>query len=372
MPEWIFSYIEIVDSNDDNKYIFNNDNDLKQFEKYFNSIIYETENLRLCSRLIVSKIWDKKASRDDNFLVKTKESIKDTLASLLELKTLNLYYQTRVLSTEVQYKQGKTAQAKIPFKQSDERYSIAESNVHIGDDIESVESQIYTWEHIYDHVKPTKELKEKLVTPSDLYTILETYHSLSEQGKKKLEELRSKEHMDKIKQAGQKAEQEVEYNLKWLPKTFRVYEKGETGIRFLCHKASDEIQEIDHIVFGSQGVFLIETKNYSGKLIIDSAGNWIRMKSDGTTVGEKNPLEQTERHHKIIEEILGINEIHDIICIANDKAIIEGGDNSAIPIVKSDMLIHYIKTFENENGKSYTLQEIDQFIKKLNKYRINN
>lgn len=38
-------------------------------------------------------------------------------------------------------------------------------------------------------------------------------------------------------------------------------------------------------------------------------------------------------------------KIISIICIANDKAIIEGSENCPIPIIKSDMLVEFIENY---------------------------
>lgn len=114
---------------------------------------------------------------------------------------------------------------------------------------------------------------------------------LAEKIKAKEEEIRKEEEIWKqeetaerrsvIKEARETGELEVEYALKWLPSEYIVIGKGENGIRLKCPSVSEESQEIDHIVVSPQGVFLIETKNYSGKIEITREKNWIRSKLDG-------------------------------------------------------------------------------------------
>ena len=80
---------------------------------------------------------------------------------------------------------------------------------------------------------------------------------------------------------GQTGEKEVDYALKWLDKSYITVPKilnkklGIETIDLYNPEFTDESQEYDHIVIGKQGVFVIETKYYSGTLIIDSNGNWV-------------------------------------------------------------------------------------------------
>lgn len=173
---------------------------------------------------------------------------------------------------------------------------------------------------------------------------------------------------------GEQGEQEVEYALKWLPKGYIAIKrdcvsKYEKECILLKNNAiSDEIQEIDHIVIGTQGVFLIETKYYKGKIIIDSNGNWIREDETGKQKGTKNPVQQIDRHHYILKSILEIDEIQDIICIAHDEAIIEGTENSLVPIIKADMIVRYIT--EYKTGRIFSDEEKIDMLNKIEKYKI--
>lgn len=117
-------------------------------------------------------------------------------------------------------------------------------------------------------------------------------------------------------------EKEVDYALRWLDKSYIVVPKmlskrhGQKCIELINLDFIDEVQEYDHIVIGKQGVFVIETKNYSGKLIIDTNGNWIRIKNDNTCEGERNPIQQVDRHEKLLKSFLKGIPIIGLICIA--------------------------------------------------------
>lgn len=167
---------------------------------------------------------------------------------------------------------------------------------------------------------------------------------------------------------GEQGEQNVEYSLKWLPKEYQKIEKDE-GIYLRDTKVSDEKQEIDHIVVGPNGVFLIETKYFKGNITIDSYGNWSRELDDGKIEGMKNPIQQVDRHHMVVSSLLsGIvdeKDIHDIICLSYDTCRINGIENSTVPVVKSDLLNRHI--LETPSEKTYTTDDIDNIVSVIEK-----
>lgn len=171
------------------------------------------------------------------------------------------------------------------------------------------------------------------------------------------------------KKNGLIGENEVNYALKWLDKGYtKIARKDpEKPISLYNPNFIDEAQEYDHIIVGKQGVFNIETKNYSGKLIVDANGNWIRIKKDGTQEGERNPIQQLRRHEKLLRSIIGSDvPIINIICMAHPKMIIEGVENCSIPLVKSDLLVEFIETYKSD--VSLSDDEISECIKKIESY----
>lgn len=174
---------------------------------------------------------------------------------------------------------------------------------------------------------------------------------------------------------GEKGEAEVNYALKWLVGDYIKFDRtpsgkyGQYAIILNNTKFIDEPQEFDHIVVGPQGIFNIETKNYAGKLIIDTNGNWIRIKSDGSEIGERNPMQQIRRNEAVLKSIVGEDiPIISILVMANPKIIIEGVENFSIPLLKSDRLEEYISTYKND--KAYTKSEIKTIHDKIEQYRV--
>lgn len=174
----------------------------------------------------------------------------------------------------------------------------------------------------------------------------------------------------KVVKAGKEGEEAVEYVLKWLPLEYTVIEKGANGIHLRCQSVSEKSQEIDHIVVSPKGVFLIETKNYAGEIVIDEHGNWIRYKLDGSCVGEENPVGQVYRHRRVVDGILGEVDICDVVCIANSKAILKGVEHSPVPVIKADMLLQYFSDYKNESGKEYSDEEIKEIVKRIEEHRV--
>lgn len=168
---------------------------------------------------------------------------------------------------------------------------------------------------------------------------------------------RSAEIYSQAKESGDKGEKKVDYALKWLDTSYVKIEKrskdkaGNPCILISNPTFIDEKQEYDHLIVSSKGVFSIETKNFAGKLVVDKSGNWIRKK-DGGEEGMKNPLQQVRQHEKLLASFLP-RECHiiSILCIANDKAVIEGEKHCPIPIVKSDLLVEFIENWKETGSE---------------------
>lgn len=176
---------------------------------------------------------------------------------------------------------------------------------------------------------------------------------------------RSAEIYSQAKESGDKGEKKVDYALKWLDASYTVIEKrskdkaGSPCILLFNPGFIDEKQEYDHLIVSCKGVFNIETKNLAGKLVIDKAGNWIRKK-DGDEEGVKNPLQQVRQHEKLLASFLPKEcRIISILCIANDKAIIEGSEHCPIPIVKSDLLVEFIENWQTTDSELSDEQKKD-------------
>lgn len=205
---------------------------------------------------------------------------------------------------------------------------------------------------------PQDLLDEALIFYYDTETAKEAFH------------VRSNEKYAQDKQSGNIGEQKVEYALKWLDKSYIQIKKksndkvGNNCILIKNSQFIDEQQEYDHLIVSKKGVFNIETKNYTGKLVVDQYGNWIRRKNNEEE-GLRNPLQQIRQHEKVLKSFLPEEcRVISVICIANDKAIIEGSEHCPIPIVKSDMLVEFIENWKEFDMEIANLQ-IEQCVQAI-------
>lgn len=173
---------------------------------------------------------------------------------------------------------------------------------------------------------------------------------------------------------GKKGEEEVAFQLKTgLDEREYVIRNG---IRIYDGENS---AEIDHLVVGPTGVFAIETKHYSGKIIVDSAGNWLRERLNGTIDKLEYPGTQLRRHNTALRNILGDKcLICDIVAVAvtredrNRISPVEGTQNIDFDWAYSDRLVDYITGKEvvmNAADVQHVLKIIDGQIARNEDYR---
>ncbi len=331
--------------------------------------------------------------------------IKSLRNYFIELKPYNFYVYNnrsplgfieydRILDSDCLSNTGKISKdlykrSSVPESISSEKLKLQTSCLHtIGERLNDSEVRdtnvISYWEGIIKKIrsmeKLTADLEDELIMVENAYAEAinkitakkEALEEASNNERKKREEAALDERKKNIQEAkinkGKIGEKEVIYALKWLDKTYKLINDGNhviiKNIDFI-----DESQEIDHLVVGPQGIFIIETKYFSGNIIIDSKGNWIREKKNGSE-GVTNPLQQVRRHEKIVKSIVGDDvPIYPIMVLANTKTIITGSENSKVPITKVDMLEFYISSIKSR--KIMDEKQINALVKKINKYICN-
>ena len=176
-----------------------------------------------------------------------------------------------------------------------------------------------------------------------------------------------------VRQKKDEGERGVDYQLGWLGEGYLAVKKdcvgkyslGQAKNILLAHPAFPEPQEIDEIVISTKGIFVIETKRFSGELTINKNGNWI-FSNGKTRQSLTGPVAQALRHHILLQTILkGVvpdKYIYDIICIAKGDVIIEGEENCPIPVMKVDMLNYRILTAEGTAENDLDIKMIEEKI----------
>lgn len=175
-------------------------------------------------------------------------------------------------------------------------------------------------------------------------------------------------------------ERAVEYALKWFLagcSTHIVTIKNDcsSSYRDNCILLSkpefiDEPQEYDHILVGSFGVVVIETKHWKGRIEITPDGKWLRYRDDATEPeGVTNPKTQIKRHEMLLQSILPNVQIHSILCLSNDTAVIEGVRNfTEYSLVRLDQLGETLTNLLEIN--TYTNAEIDEIVQQIEQHKV--
>lgn len=99
-----------------------------------------------------------------------------------------------------------------------------------------------------------------------------------------------------IEMAGDEGEHTVQYVLKDIPES-RVFNN--------CYFDDNCFSvEIDHIVVNPYGIWVLETKNWKGKIFgsIDD-DKWKKYKDDGSIKFEDNPIKQNEKHVRVLKKL---------------------------------------------------------------------
>lgn len=125
-------------------------------------------------------------------------------------------------------------------------------------------------------------------------------------------------------------------------------------------------QQIDHLIIGINGIFRIETKNYSGEVNIDKNENWSKSNKYKYEMLD-NPVGQIDRHEQLLKEALdGRYKIINVLVMANKYCKLSGLNNTLLNVIKVEKLLDFINSYKAKaliNSK-----ELINIEKCLNKY----
>jgi restriction system protein len=100
---------------------------------------------------------------------------------------------------------------------------------------------------------------------------------------------------------------------------------GDTYKRFhnLIIQTQNGTTQIDHVLVSRFGIFVIETKNYNGRIYgSNTYRSWTQFLG-GTKYSFQNPLRQNYRHTRTLAEQLGIDEskIHSVVVFVGEAEL---------------------------------------------------
>ncbi|MHC9511018.1 nuclease-related domain-containing protein [Kangiella sp. M94] len=108
---------------------------------------------------------------------------------------------------------------------------------------------------------------------------------------------------------------------------------------------SDGTTQIDHIIISRKGIFVIETKNYSGWIFGSEKNRFWTQVIYKTKNKFQNPLFQNYKHIKTLQSLLQLplHYFHSVIVFADDSTF-----KTKLPenIIKDYQLNNYISRFE--------------------------
>ena len=141
---------------------------------------------------------------------------------------------------------------------------------------------------------------------------------------------------------GIEGEKIVKKLLKKLPKEYIV-------LNNLLINYRDRASQIDHIILSNKGIFVIETKNYSGKIYGDTSSKYWIQKLNGKKRTFYSPLWQNKTHVNAVKLLLkgyGDIPIYSVIIFCgrcNIKNVKSDGN-----VITADKLKRYIKRFKSD------------------------
>lgn len=142
------------------------------------------------------------------------------------------------------------------------------------------------------------------------------------------------------KQKGTLGERKVANILSMLPSEYKV-------INDILIKNGNISAQIDHVVVSPYGVFVIETKNYTGDITGDErAKYWLQYIGRHTINEVYNPIWQNNKHIKTLRYTLSDfpNIKYHSIIVFTPRATLKH-INAKTPVIYSHELLKYIKTF---------------------------
>lgn len=120
--------------------------------------------------------------------------------------------------------------------------------------------------------------------------------------------------------------------------------------------------QIDHLIFSKYGIFVIETKNFSGYITGESNDyKWIRYVG-GKRMHINNPVSQNYGHVLFLKDLLGISEkvFIPLVCLYGKGKFEVDWDKS----VKLEYLVDRIGFFKKVRLKNY--KEVYEKVKEMN------
>lgn len=160
-------------------------------------------------------------------------------------------------------------------------------------------------------------------------------------------------------------------------KYLKGYEKNGGKFLFNCYlpKENNETTELDVILISRDGIFVFESKNYSGWIFGDEKSKkWTQTLPQGKGRSRKeyflNPIMQNKLHIKWLKKLISEDiPVHSVIVFSErctlKKISVKSPD---IFVIKRNIIASTVKKISNMYAKKLTEEEITSMYKKLYPY----
>ena len=131
-----------------------------------------------------------------------------------------------------------------------------------------------------------------------------------------------------------------------------------TVLNDLFFKTGDKSAQIDHVIISNYGIFVIETKNYNGKIYGSENKDYWTVYLRKFQTNFYNPIKQNRGHIYALKNILNEYPSFKYISIINftNKSIVKVKSNT--PVVQTKQLLRTIKSYDEE----YLSNELKEII----------
>lgn len=158
---------------------------------------------------------------------------------------------------------------------------------------------------------------------------------------------------------GKKGEELVELELRQLPQEYIILNNQ------IIVDNNNNSHQIDHIVISHYGIFVIETKNFSGYIVGNKyKDTWLQYFGRNKRIQFKNPIHQNYGHILALQDILNldINKFVSIVCFTGNSKLNIGDVEE---VVKLNYLIPTIFSYSNI-VLDFNLNIVKEYIEKKN------
>jgi hypothetical protein len=157
--------------------------------------------------------------------------------------------------------------------------------------------------------------------------------------------------------------------------TFRILSKIKKGkvLTNLVIPNGDKCTEIDLLLLHPTGIFVVESKNYSGNIYGDEdSRNWVKSYDDGKSYKFYNPIWQNNMHIRCLNALLKdkyYGNFYNIIAFSKRCEIKEVNHSKEVFVVNRYKLKKTIKKLIRKNKNVLNQKEIEELFHFLIKYR---